>query len=134
MGLSSGRERDRSGWGGALMQAADFGAVANLRVLLNARAATDLRDRSGKTALGYARQRRDRIGRVARACRCGRVVATILTYAELGISKNRCHTRIRPRSLACGLRQTPARDLVVKEGLIERHPRIRQRRLRFGHF
>ena len=73
MGLSSGRERDRSGWGSALMQAADFGAVANLRVLLNARAATDLRDTSGKTALGYARQRRDRIGRVARACRCGRV-------------------------------------------------------------
>jgi hypothetical protein len=55
------------------MQAADFGAVANLRVLLNARAATDLRDTSGKTALGYARQRRDRIGRVDRACRCGRV-------------------------------------------------------------
>ena len=46
---------DRAG-GSALMQAADFGAVANLRVLLNARAVTDLRDTSGKTALGYARQ------------------------------------------------------------------------------
>jgi hypothetical protein len=55
------------------MQAADFWAVANLRVLLNVRAATNLRDTSGKTALGYARQRRDRIGRVDRACRCGRV-------------------------------------------------------------
>jgi len=50
-----------------------FGAVANLRVLLDARAATDLRDISGKTALGYARQRRDRIGSVARACRCDSV-------------------------------------------------------------
>lgn len=58
----------------ALEHAADFRAAANLRLLLNPRAATDLRDTSGKTALGYPRRRRDRNGRVVRACRCGRIV------------------------------------------------------------
>src|SRR5262245_48125246 len=73
MGLSSGRERDRSGWGERAYAGSRLLGGHELAVLLNARAATDLRDTSGKTALGYARQRRDRIGRVARACRCGRV-------------------------------------------------------------
>jgi ankyrin repeat protein len=40
----------------ALMQAAEFGAAANVRALLAAHAATDLRDAAGRTALGYARQ------------------------------------------------------------------------------
>ena len=73
MGLSSGRERERSGWGERAYAGSRLLGGHELAVLLNARAATDLRDTSGKTALGYARQRRDRIGRIARACRCGRV-------------------------------------------------------------
>ena len=56
MGLSSGRERDRSGWGERAYAGSRLLGGHELAVLLNARAATDLRDTSGKTALGYARQ------------------------------------------------------------------------------